>query len=101
MTTIPQGLVGMILIDGRVAVTATDFDQSKPGGFDLIKAQRRRLRYTLGRKLIETYDGTIMSRLFDSEEDFDIICNIISGYKPGFEYQEIQIGGDINETHPT
>jgi hypothetical protein len=90
-TPIPQGLVGMILVDGRIVATATDFDQSKPGGFKLIDAQRRRIRYALGKKLIENYGGSVMSRLFDSEECYDLINEIERGYKPGFSYHEIQV----------
>ena len=100
MTDTPKGVLAIILVDGRVAVTATDFDRFTLYGTSddkICEAQKKRAMAAVGKKLIEEYGGPIMSRLIDADEAKQIAYDIFCGRRQGFEYREELIGYEETE----
>ena len=96
-TPTPKGVLAIILVDGRFAVSATSFATSAPGYDNLLRGQKRYAMTKVGQELLKQYGGPVISRLFTAEEATDIAYDIFCGRKNGFEYKEELIGYDTEE----
>lgn len=90
----PKGVLAMILVDGRVGATATDFDTFTVyrGEGGVLESQKIRARAAVGCELVKTYGGPIMDRLISDDESKQLAYDIFCGRKPGFTYVEQLIG---------
>lgn len=62
----PDGVVALMIgADGHVWATATDFDRSGYGGFELHQAQRIRARGALRREFVRRVCNTSIARALD------------------------------------
>ncbi len=63
---IPPGVSAIFIADGRVIAHASDFNQSRPGGFTVQEAQEHRVRTRLAHAVIRELSSPLLANSIDS-----------------------------------
>lgn len=63
---IPPGVSAIFIADGRVIAQASDFNQSRPGGFTTREAQEHRVRTRLAHAVIRELSSPLLANNVDS-----------------------------------
>jgi len=76
-----HNLAGVIAVlkeeSGRVVASASDFDQEKPGGFDLMETQKMRARQTLYHVAIQAFCAPAVVKVMDERVKRQLVTKMI------------------------